>query len=89
MDSVNQRLGYTSPAQDFVRDNPAGLLAWYLRGVDPQADHPRLGAFLAGTAIEQRAPWCGDCDKASRHVQVDGLPGRCPRCHPLAGEQPW
>lgn len=89
MDSVNQSRGFTSIIGQHIRTTPAAVLAWYLRGVDPQADHPRMNAFLAGTALEQRAPWCGACDKATRHVEVDGLPGRCPRCHPLAGEQSW
>lgn len=89
MDSVNRARGFTSMTQDHIRTTAAGLLGWYLRDVDPQADHPRLNAFQSGTAAEQRAPWCGACDQVTRHVQVDGLPGRCPRCHPLAGEAPW
>lgn len=89
MNAVNQRLGYTSLTPTFIRTSPAAVLAWYLRGVDAQADHPRMGAFLSGTALELRAPWCGTCDQVTRHVQVGELLGRCPRCHPLAGEHGW
>lgn len=89
MDAVNRARGFTSITSAHIRTTPAAVLAWYLRDVDPQADHPRMKAFLAGTALEQRAPWCGACDKVTRHVQVGELPARCPRCHPLAGEQPW
>lgn len=84
MDSVNQAHGFTSPAQAFIRTNPTGLLGWYLRGVDPQADHPRLGAFLSGTNIERRRPWCGSCDQRTRQVEVTGGMARCPACHQLA-----
>jgi hypothetical protein len=98
MDGVNRRLGYTSLAQDFIRTCPAAVLAWYLRRdqVDPQADHPRMGAFLRGAAAEQRHPWCGTCDQVTRQVQVPvdtgsahELSARCPVCHPLAGEPAW
>lgn len=84
MDAVNRARGFTSPAQAFVKDNPAGLLGWYLRDVDPQADHPRLGAFLSGTNVERRRPWCGACDERTRQIEVTAGMARCPACHPLA-----
>ena len=44
MDAVNVRLGYTSPVR--AKKAPWALLAWYLRQIDPVADHPGFtGAF--------------------------------------------
>jgi hypothetical protein len=83
MDSVNKARGFTSPAAAFIKTNPAGLLGWYLRDVDPQADHPRLGAFLSGTNVERRPQWCGVCDQRTRQVEIPGGLARCPACHQL------
>lgn len=89
VDAANARLGYTSLTGTHIKTRPAAVLAWYLRDVDPVADHPRAVAFTAGTAAEQRRPWCGDCDQGTRLVQRERAAARCPRCHPLAPEQPW
>ena len=40
MDTVNSRLGYNAPTTP--RTTPWGLLAWYLRQIDPIADNPGL-----------------------------------------------
>lgn len=51
MDAVNVRLGYTAPVRP--KQSPWGLLSWYLRQIDPVADHPDFeGAFAphAGAA---------------------------------------
>lgn len=34
----------------------------------------------------ERPPWCGECDEHTRQREnpQNGLPMRCPRCHPLA-----
>ena len=40
MDAVNRRHGYTAPTKP--KDAPWGLLAWYLRQIDPIADNPGL-----------------------------------------------
>jgi len=89
IDAANARLGYTSLTRTHVKTRPAAVLAWYLRDVDPVADHPRAVAFTAGTATEQRRPWCRQCDRQTRLVQLEATVARCPRCHPLAPEQPW
>ncbi len=89
IDAANARLGYTSLTETHVKTRPAVVLAWYLRDVDPVADHPRAAAFTAGTAAEQRRPWCRHCDRQTRLVQLEAAVARCPRCHPLAPEPPW
>jgi len=89
VDAANARLGYTSLTGTHIKTRPAAALAWYLRDLDPVADHPRAVAFTAGTAAEQRRPWCGNCDQGTRLVQLERAAARCPRCHPLAPEQPW
>jgi len=89
IDAVNARLGYTSLTETHITTRPAAVLAWYLRDIDPVADHPRAAAFTAGTAAEQRRPWCGQCDQGTRLIQLERAAARCPRCHPLAPEQPW
>lgn len=38
MDNINLRLGYSSPVR--ANSRPWGLLAWYLRQIDPVMDHP-------------------------------------------------
>lgn len=66
VDQVNARNGWSSVTAADVR-NPRGLLASYLRDVDPQADHPRLDVFLdadrrrAAAAAHQLAAAAGDC----------------------------
>lgn len=48
IDAVNQRRGWTaihSPAD--LKGHPGGLLGFYLRDIDRDADHPRLEMFLA------------------------------------------
>lgn len=96
IDTENNRRGWTSITTSHVKTRPAAILAWYLRQLDPQADHPRLDAFAAGTATEQRTPWCGHCDQATRQIQLEAhtdnahpVTARCLRCHPLSPEQPW
>lgn len=51
IDATNARMGWSSPTAGKVR-NPHALLARYLRGLDVEADHPRL--FLDPTA--ERTP---------------------------------
>jgi len=89
IDAANARLGYTSLTGTHITTRPAAVLAWYLRDVDPVADHPRAVAFTAGTATEQRPPWCGECERGTRLVQLEAAAARCPRCHPLSPERPW
>jgi hypothetical protein len=89
VDAANARLGYTSLTGTQIKTRPAAVLAWYLRDVDPIADHPRAVAFTAGVANEQRLPWCGRCEQVSRLVQLEHAVARCPRCHPLSPERPW
>ena len=48
MDAVNVRLGYTAPVRP--KTAPWGLLAWYLRQIDPYADHPEVGQTLRQSA---------------------------------------
>jgi hypothetical protein len=89
VDAANARLGYTSLTDSHIKTRPAAVLAWYLRDVDPVGDHPRTVAFSAGTATEQRIPWCGKCDQGTRLVQLEAAVARCLRCHPLSPERPW
>lgn len=73
-----------------IRTRPAAVLAAKLRGVDPQADHPRGDELLEPQSERQVLPatrpqWCGECDPRTRHVELaDDRVGRCPTCHPLA-----
>ena len=30
--------------------------------------------------------WCGQCNRATRHMNTPGGPRRCPACHPLAAK---
>ncbi len=46
IDRRNQREGWTSLTTGYIRTRPAALLAFYLKGVDPQADHPRAEDYL-------------------------------------------
>lgn len=46
IDRHNQREGWTSLTTGYIRTRPAALLAFYLKGVDPQADHPRAQDYL-------------------------------------------
>ena len=46
MDAVNRRHGYTAPTKP--KEAPWGLLAWYLRQIDPIADNPGLDRPLVG-----------------------------------------
>lgn len=41
IDVVHGRLGWSTPTRDRLRAPGYALLAWYLRGLDPDADHPR------------------------------------------------
>lgn len=89
IDAANIRLGHTSLTETHIKTRPAAALAYYLRQLDQTADHPRAQAFLAGTAAEQRRPWCGRCDQVTRLLQLDRAAARCPRCHPLVPDQAW
>jgi len=89
IDDANIRRGHTSLTDTHIKTRPAAVLAWYLRDLDPVADHPRAAAFTAGTATEQRPPWCGHCDQNTRLIQLQQAAARCPRCHPLSPEKPW
>ena len=54
MDAVNVRLGYTSPVR--AKKAPWALLAWYLRQIDPVADHPGFtGAFSSPSHSPKKA----------------------------------
>jgi hypothetical protein len=46
LDRRNQREGWTSLSTGYIRTRPAALLAFYLHGLDPQADHPRADTYL-------------------------------------------
>jgi len=46
LDQRNQREGWTSLTTGYIRTRPAAVLAYYLHGLDPQADHPRAEAYL-------------------------------------------
>lgn len=51
IDAVNVRMGWTSVTSQHVRTNGHAVLAYYVRHLDVDADHPRLGQVLAA---EQR-----------------------------------
>jgi len=46
LDQRNHREGWTSLTTGYIRTRPAALLAFYLHGLDPQADHPRADTYL-------------------------------------------
>jgi len=46
LDQRNHREGWTSMSSGHIRTRPAAILAWYLHGLDPQADHPRAETYL-------------------------------------------
>jgi hypothetical protein len=52
MDQVNIRLGYTAPVEP--KTAPWALLAWYLRQIDPYADHPSAGRTVHPTSGSRR-----------------------------------
>jgi len=83
IDAVNRRLGYNCPTASKVA--PWGILAWYLRQIDPVADHPGLDQPL----IPDTPPWCGACHSDTYRWTVtpdDQQPVRpCPHCSPQAG----
>ena len=38
-----------------------------------------------GVQPPEKPPWCGKCEERTRQLEnAEGLPYRCPRCHPLA-----
>lgn len=53
IEAMNRRLGRASMTRTLVR-NPWGLLASYLRDLDPDADHPLAGVDLDDAAIRTR-----------------------------------
>jgi len=46
IDQRNQREGWTSLTTGYIRTRPAALLAYYLKDIDPQADHPHAQDYL-------------------------------------------
>jgi hypothetical protein len=52
MDQVNIRLGYTAPVKP--KTAPWALLAWYLRQIDPYADHPSAGRTVHPAPVSRR-----------------------------------
>lgn len=52
IDQVNTRLGRASMTRDLVRQ-PWALLAAYLRGLDPDADHPRHDPYFDPTTAPE------------------------------------
>lgn len=72
LDRCNARGGWTSITTDHVRTRPAALLAFYLRGVDPQADHPRGDLLIPTTSpVQAHQPppaQPADHDIAQRHA---------------------
>jgi hypothetical protein len=72
--TVNSLIGYLAANPDGVRA-PYAVLSARLS----QLPRPR-----AAPSAHARPPWCGDCDEATRHVELaDGRAARCPACHPL------
>ncbi|MFY0408948.1 hypothetical protein [Solicola sp. PLA-1-18] len=84
-DRARQQPAFTA---DRITTRPAVVLAGYLRGVDPQDDHPRTHVLAELDMVDHsptRRPWCGHCDERTRHVDLaDGRTARCGRCHPTA-----
>jgi hypothetical protein len=93
-------LGATEREIDFIltkiTDDPrVRSPAAYLRTAIANGDGPELlsqarrelGAH-GTSASPARPPWCGQCDQGTRLIELDDdRMARCPRCHPLAGEQ--
>ncbi len=81
MELVNRRLGYAAPVH--AKTAPWGLLAWYLRQIDPLADHPDQNQPLT-----RPVPWCGECASDSyrwiEHPTTRAPVRPCPRCSPQA-----
>ncbi|MFY0409783.1 hypothetical protein [Solicola sp. PLA-1-18] len=84
-DRARQQPAFTA---DRIRTRPAAVLAGYLRGVDPQDDHPRTHVLAELDMVNHSPgcrPWCGRCDERTRHVELDdGRAARCATCHPAA-----
>lgn len=79
MDAVNSRQGgWYAPSK--AKTRPWGLLGWYLKRVDPVADHP---AYDEGPLIAA-VDWCGHCDSPDYRWDITsaGKATPCPRCSP-------
>lgn len=85
IDMVIIRRGWSAVRGERIRTRPAALLAWHLRQLDPDADHP--GPTFGPTSRAQWPTWCGHCDQQTRQrwVPEDALAYRCHVCHPLVG----
>ena len=71
--------GEPPPRQDplAVPDADPDDVAGYVRAVrEKNSATPRRDTA--------RPPWCGKCNRYSRHVDDGGVARRCPDCHPLA-----
>lgn len=85
IDSVIIRRGWSAVRAERIRTRPAAVLAWHLRQLDPETDHP--GPAFGPTSRAQWPTWCGHCDQQTRQrwVPADALAYRCHVCHPLVG----
>lgn len=85
IDTVIIRRGWTAVRAERIRTRPAAVLAWHLRQLDPDTDHP--GPAFGPTSRSQWPTWCGHCDQHTRQrwVPEDALAYRCHVCHPLMG----
>lgn len=84
IDTVIIRRGWSAVRAEQIRTRPAAVLAWHLRQLDPDTDHP--GPAFGPTSRDQWPTWCGHCDQQTRQrwVPADALAYRCHVCHPLA-----
>lgn len=83
MDALHRRLNINAPTH--AKTASWALLAWYLRQIDPIADHPALDRPLIPVI-----PWCGACASDTyRWIETaDHQPVHpCPRCSPQAHAQ--
>ena len=80
MDALHRRLNINAPTH--AKTASWALLAWYLRQIDPVADHPALDRPLIPVI-----PWCGQCvSDTYRWIETDDRRPLhpCPRCSPQA-----
>ena len=67
--------GTSGVSQETPKELPKGSSRKRARGNGADAPH----------AATPKPPWCGACEERTRQTSnEDGLPMRCPACHPLA-----
>jgi len=75
------RTGRGDVRAERIRTRPAVVLAAILRGLDPQADHPRLHALEEPTATDLVPCDRDDCD-GHGWLEGDNAVSKCPDCPP-------